>query len=440
MEIPTVPSRGSSQSAAEDPAVDLLEYARQIFRRWRLVALATAAGMLAATTYVLTAQPLYRASMVLTVVPARSAPPTEAQRDESHLAARFVPFIRNRGVLVRAAAVHGLNTPEQAWKLRGLIGRLVTTLEAPAPVIRVTLDFPDPAEGQGLLDAIATEAIQLSRTTMAESDNRTAAFLKGQLDAAVATLQQAEQQLQEFQKGASLGERRAALQSLLNQAVRLERNLEDRSIVEAELTARTNALTDLLQEEKQTLTLRRTVADDPGGAIATGRVGQGAGSTFQAEAINPVYEQLKPELARGLAELAAQQGARPRVESQLAEIRKKINGLERTLFNDGLRESRLQVNLDRSRAFYATLFEQSENARVVASTPSIDLRVLEPSDVTETPVYPRTANALAFGMALGFTIGVGLALLIVLLSEHADSRPGGRDAPSTARSVAVQRG
>ena len=267
-----------------------------------MVALALGAGVGAAIAlvYVFTATRLYRASMKLMVVPAQVMRQPEAKTLDPALAARYVPFIRNTDAIAKAIKGTGLNTPADQWKLRGLDRRLGTTLLKDAPVIDLTLDFPDSDQGRTLLAAIAAAAIDLNRQMLTQSEDQNRQFLQGQLATAQSSLEGSEGALRAFQLRARLADRQAELESLAKERGRLDKLLRQRELRAAELASSSASLAQELSGQPRVLSLRAR----PNRARNQGHHAGGAGRDRQ-----PVVRESEPLLIEQRSQLAGARAA-----------------------------------------------------------------------------------------------------------------------------------
>jgi uncharacterized protein involved in exopolysaccharide biosynthesis len=394
-----------------DEPVDIFLYVRHIVTRWRYVAVGVAVGVALAAAYTMVARPLYRSTLKLMVVPARlDQLATASARLDPLLAYNFLPFVRNADALNRAIEAAGLTRPEERWKMENFGQHFSPIVSKDAPIIELTLDFPDGEAGSRLVSHIADEAIKLNREMLTKSDTETRQFLKLQLDASTTQLRATEEAMQQFLRASRIEERRKEADAHLENAAKLLGLLQEKRLRNAELTSASETIARLLSEQHKLLELRRALSDDN---AARSLSPDKATTSIVSEEINPLYARMEPRLVEQQSKAAAAGVAASRIAGELRESQQKAQALLAELNRDQITNDKLKLELELGRASYKNLSERYEQARISVAASSADLRVFE-QPRQGGKVSPRPIPNLMFGAVLGGFLGVVLALGVAL--------------------------
>ncbi|MBV8651576.1 MAG: hypothetical protein JO255_08930 [Alphaproteobacteria bacterium] len=139
---------------------------------------------------------------------------------------------------------------------------------------------------------------------------------------------------------------------------------------------------------------------------------------------NEVYQQIQVDLLRNDAELKSSQASADEMHRQLAEVTKRIQGLDEKQAQ--LQDLALQLEVAENN--YKTYMERSEDARIAEDLNKqkiTSISVIEPATQPVKPARPRFLLNLALGVLLGGFLG----LMAAFLSEAFD------DAYSTPEQV-----
>lgn len=404
-----MPSRPSAR--VFDEPVDIFLYVRHIAARSRVVALGVAAGVAVAIVYTMVARPLYRSTLKLMVVPARldqlAAP---SARLDPLLAYNFLPFVRNADALNRAIEAAGLTRPDERWKMENFGQHFSPTVSKDAPIIELTLDFPDQEDGSRLITSIADEAIKLNRDMLTKSDQETRQFLKQQVDAAATQLRDREEAMQQFLRTSHIEARRKEADAHLENAGKLLGLLREKRVDEAELAAEADTIARLLSEQRKLLELRRVLTDDSAARALSAEKGSTA---IVSEEINPLFQEMEPRLVRQRSRAAGATTAASRIAADLRASQQKAQALLLELNRDQITNDNLKLELELARASYKNLSERYEQARISVAASSADLRVFE-QPRSSGKVSPRPVPNVMVGAIIGGFLGVILALGLAL--------------------------
>jgi uncharacterized protein involved in exopolysaccharide biosynthesis len=401
------------QVSDRDDLAYLLSYARGLRERWHLVIAGIVCGAVAAALYSWASPALYRTTLKLLVVPTRLQETVAPGLNEQTLAARYLPYVRNADVLRKAIETAGMAGAEHAHKFARFDRKFSATTMREAPVIELTLDFADGDEGVRLVRAIASQAIELNKQLLTQSDADSRQFLGQQVESTRKRLRELEQQHQDAARAARLEERRGELEALAVQIAEAGTLILEKSTDAAELTSSTDAMEKALSGEQKLIPLRRTLIDDP--AAFAMNSGAAPSRPIVTETINPLYEQIEPKLAEERSRLAGVLAGRDHLRADLPRLRARAHALSDRLHQDQLAIEQITIDLELARAHYRSVSEHYDRAGVAVMAQSADLRVFEEPRPGTVPVSPRIVPNLIFGSVLGLLIGALVAIIAAIV-------------------------
>jgi uncharacterized protein involved in exopolysaccharide biosynthesis len=404
-----------------DDDVDIFALVRLTAGRWYLVAAGVGIGLVGALLYVWLATPLYRGSGKLLVGRASMDERRDSAPVTPQFAASYRPFVLNGDVLRQAISDAGLSDPSQQWKIAKLGDRLSVVVSRDAPVLELSLDSPDAAAAEKLLTAICNVAIDFNRRLNSQSELDARELLKVQLDAMRSQLGAAEGKYLEFMRTARGEEERKKEGDLILERIdRMQRRLVTVSERHAGLVSSTATLAKLLSEQQKLISLRRALGED--GAATSAAKGASPASTIVSEMINPVYEQMEPELVKQQSDLQGASAARDLLVKNIQAEQGRARALFTAMQNDQLRAEQLKMDVDLARTQYKTLFERYESTRIALVSAAASLRIFEKPRVSSAPVSPRVLPSFVFGALGGALVGLVAAFLSVLFFTTTPAR------------------
>jgi polysaccharide chain length determinant protein (PEP-CTERM system associated) len=170
-----------------------------------------------------------------------------------------------------------------------------------------------------------------------------------------------------------------------------------------------------------------------GGRRDTAQASTGFGSVDPT--INPLYQQLRAELARVDSDLASQYARVAQTQTQLdSEM-----GRARRVSDSDITLAELTRDYEVNRELYQDLLRRRENARVSMNLDEehkgLNLWVQEPPTVPLTPEGLRLAHFAVAGVFLGFAIPIGMLITVLRLDPR--SRLAGQLGAATGLPVLV---
>ncbi|MDR2877619.1 MAG: hypothetical protein LBV36_06225 [Chromatiales bacterium] len=130
---------------------------------------------------------------------------------------------------------------------------------------------------------------------------------------------------------------------------------------------------------------------------------------------NPVYKELRVELSKAGVELESLKSRLSQQEKKAAELQRELN----TVPDIEAQLSRLNRDYDVTRTRYLELVNRRESTRIAqhadATTRDTVFRIIEPVRMPITPAGPKRALFLSGVLGGAITVGIGLAVLLVLL-------------------------
>ena len=146
--------------------------------------------------------------------------------------------------------------------------------------------------------------------------------------------------------------------------------------------------------------------------IAQARESQKGSAGSETAAMNPIYQQLKEDLAKTEAEI---ESLRART-SELARQRHEVQGTLGRMPKEQEEWSKLQRDRTVYQKIYDDLLQKLENARVSKDLEVTDkaatFRVIDPAILPHAPVRPDRVLLILAGIALGAASGIGVAFML----------------------------
>jgi polysaccharide biosynthesis transport protein len=353
----------------------------------------------------------YRATATLMVADAKMGgeTPSDLRYGETYAALLRNPSIATNVVKALDLEPAGI-TPNKLTTMLGVRSVPGTLL------ISLYLEHGDAALAAKIVNAQATQAVDVSRAMLNTDLSDTRSYLQEQVASAQAEVKAREADLlkvkSEFQ--------------VESDTARLKRLVEVRGVVEEQYAKAAQdaagaaqgakAIRDALAGQSRLLTLNRQVVDDPAlkEAAAADRPRTSAellGLRMQEQVVNPLYEQSEPELVKASAEAAGATARRDAAQQQLKSNLQEIQALERNLAVGSTRLESAKREYELAKAGYETLSKSYERARLSVRSGVPELKLLHPAVADPHPVGPRIKLNVTIAVVASFILAVFSLLL-----------------------------
>lgn len=167
------------------------------------------------------------------------------------------------------------------------------------------------------------------------------------------------------------------------------------------MTRYTDSYPEVIKVEKEIEELKKQIAQAKDSRM------EGTGS--ETSAINPIYQQLKEELARTDAEI---ESLRAR-SAELSRQQQQAQGILGRMPKEQEEWSKLQRDRNVYQRIYDDLLQKLENARVSKDLELTDksaatFRIVDPAILPTLPIKPDRVKMILLGIVLGIASGIGL--------------------------------
>jgi polysaccharide chain length determinant protein (PEP-CTERM system associated) len=445
------PNPSSAFSWAQVPAL----LARR--RWWFLVSLA--AGWLAVVSLQWLLPPRYISQSLLLVdqqsVPSTYVRPNVAFNPDAMLQAlgqqvlsdsRLAQIIRDYNLYPTLIAAQGMDAG--IAKMRGAIAiQPVTLASLPAPppgdwsAISIAFSAPSAALAQAVDNRLTTIFIQQNLRATQQASAGTTSFLAEQVATAQQQVQQAQHQVQAYERahlGLLPGQDQAnltmvmTLQSELGASLAaLDRNQQqiatDRNwLRESPSTAAEQRATELASLRRRLQALRGRYTDRYPDVqrlklqIAALAAAPAAGAAAPAPAAP-----LTATTAQVRSRMQAAQALLPRQQAQVAQLRRQLALYERRLTLAPVPAAQLaalQSQLRQAQASYQVLAAKLANSRMASQLEQrqggAQFRLVNPSNLPRVPAWPNPVILSLGGLGLGLILGIGVGALAELVGDR----------------------
>ena len=400
-----------------DDEIDLRAYAELLWRGRYVIGVVTLAAVLLAffvSRFLL--PPVYQASVLLVVESQGPLPPEQLpQLAQLPGTARPVPLdARGYQEIVQSPAFQEA-VRQRAQQLFGPGGAYKVTgrVIPQTALVQLTAEAPRADQAAQLANEAASllleEAAQVNRSRL----ERALALLEGQITQAKANLEQALQRLQAFtRRGPSVDERQSELAGKLQLLSEYQKRLAQLDVI---LTAESTKLRQLeteLSGEPQRLTLKKALS--PEGSVLN-QVARGLGLPAGAplmnlddEQLNPVYVELRREVATQEAMVAALRAEQQKVQASLDRLSREVQSLTTELVGLQAEQRELTWQVDTARRIYETAVTQYEaqKAALAARLGESSLTLVGQAPIPTEPSRPRTVLNAAVAGFIGLMVSV----------------------------------
>jgi capsular exopolysaccharide synthesis family protein len=318
-------------------------------------------------------------------------------------------------------------------------------------ILSLSVEWSDPVTSARIANQFASVFINHERELIGSQADSAISFLQKEMPAAEERMRAAQAALEAYQEQTGVADITTQTQSVLTNTASLESKQEQAESDARQYAAELEAIEEQLGSTPQTIVGQRTVSSNP---VAMSLESQISALTLQLEAArkqytddfpkvielksalllakrqlaaqpasvlsgtqdvpNPVYQTLSQQAATLEGQVAASNAQAETLAEQVAAQQPKIAELPSV--------TRRIVDLQRSaksaEGVYLALQQKYQDAVISRTTALSDVSVTQPADPA---VYTVTPNLL-FNLALGFAVGLVLAITAVFAAEFFDDR------------------
>jgi len=328
----------------------------------------------------------------------------------------------------RAAGLHQQDPPSGDRAVKAVLDALKVRPEGQSALISLTVDSPSPKLSADIANAFAREYINDSEEVRLDATQRTATWLRPQLDALRLKLQNSEDELQAYARQAGIvftdNQTDVAQDKLRQVQAELLRARFDRAEKQAQLELAMISPPDSLPK----------VLDDGSLRDYKGRIADLRRQLAElSSTLTPEHYKVK----RVQAQISELEGTIARERNQLVNrIRNDYdaaNRREKFLAADyanqvkkvsdqaamSVRYNMLKQDVETTRELYQSMQRKLKEATIAAALRGGNARVVDPAKPSSRPYKPR----LAVNLGVGLAGGVLLSLLLVVVRERNNRSP-----------------
>lgn len=381
---------------------------RRVWRgRWWVVA-SVMAGLVVGFTIWRARGVEYKAVVMLAVTPPRAAGAGEVAAST----ASYRALIANYSVAAGALRSAGLDRSRPPIGPEEFVARILSVEELPGTnLIRIGVRLPDARFAAMVAQDVATRAVDLARTLSQQEGSALRDRLQSQEQEAAARARAAEQRLIDFRRANQIDLLRTDVNALLKQREALPGIEVDLSGDKARATA-----VEKEQSARQPKdTFVRTIDESPT-LMETARSQAGVdlkallGLGLTTEEANPTYATLDRELALARARIAELEQQRQQILAASRQI--ESAGKISELYDKELTEVGLDADRLLARKVYDDVSQRYEQARVVVTSGSAQLQIVDPAMTLPTAVSWPLSVWLAFGGLIGAAVPIALIAVV----------------------------
>ena len=326
----------------------------------------------------------------------------------------------------------------------------LTSLPNPPPgdwsAIRIAFAASTPKLAQEVDNDLTTSFIQENLRATQQASAQTTTFLQQQLQQAAAPLQQAQQQVQNYERdhmGMLPGEEQANLAIMMNQQSALAATLATRNRIQLEIASDrallANAPTpeqaqmqqDLTSLQSQLSTMRSHYTDRYPGVVLLeqqiaslqGKLRAGSGPHTAAAAADNAGGTL--QLSQVRSQMEADQALLPQIEQQVTALQKQVQSYQHRLAlapPAAAQLAGLQAQQQQAEANYQALLTKLNDSQMAsqleAQQGGAQFSLVNAPDLPLTPSGPDPAVLSVLGLALGLVLGLGASALAELTQDR----------------------
>lgn len=411
--------KNTSKAAEKEIEIDLREFLR-IFRKWsKLIVAMTlictfAVGLL--SFFVLS--PIYQAKTLLMVTQATEKLQNNPMRSNEGLE-DVVSSVSRMPVLTMSTylgqlksetlmnrIVERLQLDPKEYSIYTLAGIIEAKVVKDSNLIEVSITNPDPVLAAKMANVLSDEYLKLMTEKNQEQMSRSVDFLEKQKTANDIELNQASDQLRDFQsqpRGVAV----------------LETEFAARSQDSATLNSRLKMVqVEIQQLSAGVYSLENQLATTPP-TITNAKWDESQSNNYPAQEANPLYVSLTQELVGKKAALAEKEGEAAGLRQSLASTNQELDILQAELANKRLQEEQLQREVDRLKKTSETLAEKKTETQIAKSIDLGDtsVTVISEASVPVDPVKPNKKLNVSLAFILSFILFTLLAFILEKLDN-----------------------
>jgi len=397
----------SGSTPGYDGTLDLRPFLQAIYLRRSRIALGFLVGLgLGAAGWGLLGRQ-YEAVVTLTI---------NQPRVETAIAvnpANYRAMLENYSIAATAIKNASLDQGARAMTPRDFIRKVLSIEEIRGTnLLRIHVRLRDPETAARVANDVAKLAVDLNRRVNQEEGTSLRDQLQAQRTEAEERLRQAEQTLVAFEERSHLDVLKADVDGLLKQRATLPE-------VEGELSAERAGEAVSSTEQKARpplLTLKRSIDSDTAMTEmarehASGQALLGLG--IRAEESNKVYQTIDEAVAKARSRIAQLEKERDYILS--ASKTMTDGGRLADYYNLQIEKARLEANVTLARKVYEDVALRYEQARVVVTSGSAQLQVVDAAVPSDVPVSWPIWVWLIFGAIVGIAVPImGIAGAVII--------------------------
>jgi succinoglycan biosynthesis transport protein ExoP len=396
--------------------IDLRELIRVFRKRLRLIAIMTLLTIFcvaAVSTWVL--QPVYQAQTLLMVTKATEklqvVPSTSGNQLEDVVGvvspipvltmSTYLGQIKSEALMSRIIEDLGLSCSAAS-----LAGAIQAEVVKDSNLISVKVNNKDPVLASRIANSLSEQYLQLMTDKNQEQLNRSVIFLEKQRIETDKELQEAEEELEEFQ---SRPRGVAVLETEFNQKA------ESRANFDSQLQA---ARVELQQFSFGVARLQQEL-EDTSPVFTVEKWNEETFGIDYLQEVNPLYVSFAQELAVKQAALAEKQGQIAGLETLVAQMKTELDELQAELSGKRLQGDKLQREVDRLSLASETLARRSMEIQIAKSIDLGDTTVMVISEASlpSGPIKPNKKLNVAIAAVLGLMAFTLLAFVLEYLDN-----------------------
>ena len=229
-------------------------------------------------------------------------------------------------------------------------------------------------------------------------------------------MESASQHLLEFNQSVGLESLRESVWNLLEVKSKNESEISELSVKLSSASARRDSLDEELKRHKPTIALKREwdeskISEGNPASKSNDRTWIPTNSQVREELVNPIYQQVQNSLVETSSEIQALKAGIQSLEKGLLSNRQKLTQLLREKAIKEMTLDQLSEDHQMAQKNYATLSSRYQEASLMVSARSTDLKVMAPAIVPEKPIKPRILLNILLAGSLGLMVSILLALL-----------------------------
>ncbi len=408
-------------SRSPDESIDVTDHLLSVWRRrWAVLAFGGLCAIGALVVGLLTPRS-YEASETIAAISSKFGDEPPQPPDM----ASFRPFFLSLSTARTVIQELHLDTPPRHLSPSNLVTSVISVELAGTNLIRLTVNFDDPAMAATIAQRVAEHAMAAAQTATGAEETRARDFIKQQVDQAKAKLDQASEALRTFQETAQI----EALDQDADAVLQERGGLPDLLVQIAGDKAKLARLEDELAKRTRVDNLTKTIDSDPTlaeAARSAGAQGQAAGKDvrglqLQTQSVNGVFDKLDSDAAATRAELASLEQQRAELMNVEKVDAKKLPQLT-LLYQRRAELTHLQTERDLAADTYQDLSSRYGTARLEVGARTPHLMVLDPAVPPDRPLPRNAARNTAVAGFAGLSLGAVIAMLAGAVRMGKDSQ------------------